>query len=683
MMPFPLPQDDGRSIMGIESLSPGTSLKPEASNDFVIENADGSADIQDAEEKQDVIAHGENLAEHLEEQEMADLAHDLMKKIEIDKEARSKRDEKYEEGIRRTGLGDEAPGGASFQGASRAVHPMLAEGCVDFAASAMKELFPPNGPVKTKIEGESTEEKLRIAKRQERFLNWQLTEQISEYPEELEQLLTQLPLGGSQYMKFWMDKDLGRIACEFVPIDDIYLPYSCNDFLSAQRITHVQRLTGFTFDDRVDSGFYRDVPVDAPGQVPEKSKAGVAAEKVEGATPPMENIDDERIVYEVSTYAELSVDGGKRLPYLISIDEKSQKVVAIYRNWEETDQFQTRLEWIVEFGFISWRGAYKIGLPHLIGGLSAAATGALRALLDSAHMNNLPGFLRLKGARVGGQTKSVDPMTGIEIEATAADDINKLVMRLPYNQPSTVLFQLLGWLDQAGKGVVTTAEEKIADASQQMPVGTTLALIEQGSKVFSSIHARLHRSQRRALSIIARLNAKYASENEQMRRFGEVIASTKDFASPLSVIPVSDPNIFSDAQRYAQMQMVMQLATGQMTAPMHNLYAVVKRMYETAKIPDIDTILPKPKNPTELNSAAENAAAMMGSPIIAFPSRITSRTSKCMFASSRTRSSAATPAPRRRRFRRSWSTSSSTCRSSMRRRCSTSRRRRPTRTSVR
>lgn len=599
-------------------------IEPEADADDALniqEQPDGSATFEvDQGKDQSSVQFDANLAEELEESEMQEIANDLMRKIERDQEARKKRDQQYEEGIKRTGLGNDAPGGAQFDGASRAVHPMIAEGCVDFAASAMRELFPPNGPVRTKIEGETTQLKLQRAKRQERYLNWQLTEQISEYCEELEQTLTQVPLGGSQYMKFWFDGSLRRIQCEFVPIDDMLIPFSCSDFYSAQRITHVQRLTQFIYDERVDSHFYRDIGSDVSPETPEETKAGKANDKVEGRESELENVDGERIVYEVNTFAKLSIDGGKQLPYLISIDETTKKVVAIYRNWEEKDTTQTRNEWIVEYGFIAWRGAYKIGLIHLIGGLSAAATGALRALLDSAHINNMPGFLRLKGARLGGQSKQVNPQSGIEVEASVAvDDINKLVMRLPYNPPSETLFKLLGWLDQAAKGVVTTAEEKISEAKNEMPVGTALALIEQGAKVFSSIHARLHRSQRRALRIMARLNAKHISIAEQVNTIGEILATKEDFAEPLSVIPVSDPNIFSETQRYAQMQMVLQLATQQVTAPLHNLYKVLKRMYELAKIPDINEFLPEQKAPTELNSAAEDAAVMVGRPIIAFP----------------------------------------------------------------
>ena len=603
----------------------------------LVMNEDGSADYVVQDKVAEATKFYANLAEELDEQEMEHLSDTLIEKITADRKARESRDAQYEEGLRRTGMGNDAPGGASFKGASKVVHPMLVEACVDFCAAAIKELMPPSGPAKTKIEGKDDEHKYNVSIRQEGYLNWQLLEQISEFAEEFEQLLTQLPMGGSQYLKFWFDKRMRRVCCEFVPIDDVLLPFACSDFYSAQRITHVQRLTDFVFRERVENEFYRDVDpktetdeeTGASATVPEQTKTDKANDKIEGRDAGVENVDGERIVYEINTFCELSCDNGECLPYLVSIDEQTKKVVAIYRNWEPEDtDTQTRLEWMVEFGFIAWRGAYKIGMPHLIGGLSAAATGALRALLDSAHFNNLQGFLKLKGARFGGQSKEINPAEGVEIDASAAvDDIRKLVMATPYNPPSVVLFQLLGWLTDAAKGVVTTAEEKIADAGNQMPVGTALALMESGAKVYSSIHKRLHRSMSRVLKIMARLNKKHLSVSEQLTKLGEVLATRNDFAEPLAVIPVSDPNIFSEAQRFAQIQMVLSLAqgvdpkTGQptATAQLHNLYEAVKGLYEIAKIPNFARFLPPPPQPQELNAAAENVAAMMGSPLMAFP----------------------------------------------------------------
>jgi len=254
----------------------------------------------------------------------------------------------------------------------------------------------------------------------------------------------------------------------------------------------------------------------------------------------------------------------QKVNYILMIDDHENAVVGLYRNWEEGDDTFTKLDWLVEFKFIPWRGAYAIGLPHLIGGLSAALTGALRALLDSAHINNAPTMLKLKGGKISGQSQSIDVTQVTEIEgAPGVDDVRKIAMPVPFNPPNQVLFALLGWLDSAAKGVVTTAEEKIADVNSQAPVGTTQALIEQGSAVFSSIHARLHDSQKRVLKILARLNRWYLDE----QRKGEIVADLQiqkeDFKTNSDIIPVSDPHIFAETQRYAQIQALADRAARQ------------------------------------------------------------------------------------------------------------------------
>lgn len=622
-----LPDERDRAIDGVSGEVDDLALED---GDLAVEELpDGGALVTDEEKEGKVDSEFfDNLAETLEETELDNIARDLLRRIEHDKEARQKRDLQYEEGLKRTGLGDEAPGGANFTGASKVVHPMLTEASVDFHASSMKELFPPTGPVRTEIIPEQTPEQLKIADRQFRYMNWQLTEQIEEYPDELSVTMTQLPMGGSQYMKFWDDETEGRPCTEFLPIDDLLIPYGCQSFWRASRITHVQRLSENEFEDRLESQMYRDTKLASPSETPETTKAGRASEKIEGVEPPPDNIDGLRIVYETNTFLKLSVDENKRLPYLITIDERTSKVLSLYRNWEEDDRRKKRLHWIVDYNFIPWRGAYKMGIAQMIGGLSAASTGALRALLDSALVQTIPVLAKLKAQKFGAQTKSVDPMSVFEVEAgVGVDDIRKALMALPFNPPSPVLFQLLGWLSETAKGVVTTAEEKIADAGNNMPVGTSLALIEQGAKVFSAIHAGLHRSQRKALKILARLNKYHVDKEAQMEKFGEIICTEEDFKHPLGVIPVSDPNIFSEGQRYAQMQLVMGYAqgmdpkTGQPTATgrLHNLYECLKSAYTLAKIPNVDKILPPPKEPSELNAAAENSAAMLGSPIMAFP----------------------------------------------------------------
>jgi hypothetical protein len=591
----------------------------------VEEQEDGSAivrlddDLLGPDESPDFY---ENLAEKIDSYDLSKIAIKYIELVEKDKSAREGRDKQYEEGLRRTGLGNDAPGGASFMGASKVVHPIMAEGCVDFAARAIKELFPPDGPVRSKIMGEVTEEKTMIAERKRDYLNYQLTEKIEEYRDEEEQLLTQLPLGGSQYMKIWYDEGKKRPCAEFLPIDNVYLPFAAANFYTASRVTEVNDITQEDFEARVSSGLYIDLDIYRASQEPEESKPEKANNKIEGRKSEADNIDGIRRVFHIYTFMELEDDaksGGDRAPYILMIDELSSEVVGLYRNWEDGDELMGKLDWIVEFKFIPWRGAYAVGLPHLIGGLSAALTGALRALLDSAHINNSPTMLKLKGGKVSGQSIIVEPTQVTEIEgAPGVDDVRKIAMPMPFNQPSPVLFQLLGWLTNAAKGVVTTAEEKIADVTSNAPVGTTQALIEQGAAVFSAIHARLHTSQARVLKIIGRLNRWYLDDNpDEMSQ--ELGITAEDFEKNSDVVPVSDPHIFAESQRYAQVQTLA--ARAQANPDLYNRLAVEKRILKQIKLPDINEVLPDPQDVKEMNPALENVAMTLGKPVGAFPSQ--------------------------------------------------------------
>ena len=563
----------------------------------------------------------ENLADVLDSYDLSKLAHKYVELIEKDKEAREERDKQYEEGLRRTGLGHDAPGGAQFTGASKVVHPLMAEACVDFSARAIKELFPADGPVKTKIIGETTDEKVERAERKRDYMNWQLTEQIEEYRDEEEQLLTQLPLGGSQYMKIWYDDQKRRPCAEFVPIDNVYLPFAAVNFYTAGRVTEVQDITQETFEERVDSGLYIDIDIVRASMEPEESKSEKANNKIEGRKSQADNVDGVRRVYHIYTWLNLEDDNysdSKRAPYILMIDDLTTEVVGLYRNWSDGDKTMTKLDWLIEFKFIPWRGAYAIGLPHLIGGLSAALTGSLRALLDSAHITNAPTMLKLKGAKMSGQSLTIEPTQVSEIEgAPGIDDIRKIAMPLPFNQPSPVLLELLGWLTTAAKGVVTTSEEKIADITSNAPVGTTQALIEQGAAVFSAVHARLHDSQRRVLKVIARLNNWYLDEQVKGDMVEDLDVTKEDFARNSDIVPVSDPHIFAETQRYAQIQTLA--ARAEKNPDLYNRLAVEKRILKQIRLPDINEVLPDPNDVKEMNPALENVAMTFGRHAGAFP----------------------------------------------------------------
>lgn len=594
-----------------------TVVQPETmDDDQMIEHEDGSVEILEPEVQEESDFY-ENLAEKLDSTTLTRIANDLLDSIEIDRDSHKRQEELYEEGLKRSGLGNDASGGAQFQGASRAVHPVLAESCVDYGSSAIKEIFPPDGPVKIHNFDESVNsQQIEAAEAKRDFLNWQLVEQITEYRSELEILLTQQPLAGAQYIKVWWDAKRNRPAVEFVPTDFVILPYSASSLYTSQRFTVIVPLTRLDYEERVKTGMYMDVLEDSDPFIPEETLPEKANDRIEGRSEPMYNEDGLRKFFEV--YVTMPIEDEEYRPYIVTIDDYSRKIVSIYRNWNEEDVLEEALQWVVEYPFIPWRGAKGIGLAHLIGSLSGAATGALRALLDAAHLSNFPGAMKLKGARASGQNININATEVTEIEAPAGvDDIRKLVMAMPFPQPSPVLFQLLGWLTDAAKGVITTAEEKISDASNNMPVGTTMALIEQGSKVMSSIHMRLHAAQKKTIEIIQRLNYQYYDEQIQIKKFGKVLVPREGFADTGNVVPVSDPYMFSEAQRFAQIQGVLQMA--QDPAVPWNKLAIYKRLLRLMHVSAPQEFIQEPPPPVSADPVTEIVAAMSGQQIAAQP----------------------------------------------------------------
>lgn len=598
----------------VERLFPGAP-----DDDDVEELDDGSAlvhsrDVPNAAES----SHYENLAEKMSESERQEMAAELLELIEEDKKAREKRDKQYKDGLQRTGAWEPAPGGADFEGANRATHPLLLEASIDFHASAYKEIQPADGPAKIKIVGGYDRKMLDRAERIRDYMNWQMTSEIAEYEDVLDETLSQVPLAGSQYMKWWWDPDRRRPRTEFFPSDMVYIPFAESSFYETRRLTLVLDLTQGEFGARVRSGMYRDINAVEP-QAPEESQAAKAAAKIEGKSPTGMNVDKVRRCYEVYIEWDLKDGDDGPAPYIVTVDEAETTILSVRRNWEEGDDDKRKMDWVIEWPFIKWRGAMSLGLIHVIGGLSIAATGALRALLDSGFINTVPSGIMLKGVgNVNAQSTSVAPGTFAKIDAPPAiDDIRKAAMPFPFNPPSPILFELLGFLTEAGKGVVSTAEEKIADASNQMPVGTTMALIEQGGKVFSAIHKRLHRACHRTLLIVYRLNRMYLTKERVIEELGSLVVRPDDFHGPSPLVPVSDPNIFSEGQRFAQMQGVMQLA---MTQPgMYDMRKINERWLQLMRVPDGDDLLTKAPDPKETNPVAENMGMALGTPAAAFP----------------------------------------------------------------
>ena len=599
-----------------------------ASMGDITENADGSADIVIGEDKSLMESEDfmENLADLLEPTYLRKLGTEYKDLIDADVKAREKRDEQYADGIKRTGLGNDAPGGASFEGASKVVHPMLAKGCVDFASRAIKELFPASGPCKTQIIGEQTEAKLDKAERKKTYMNWQATTQIEENRSELEKLLSQVPLGGAQYKRWWWDPELKRPRTEAFFIDDVFMPYGHSDFYTSPRIAYRQRILPSEYERRVRTGLYRDLKLGDPGSsMNDESAAQAATDKVLGVDG-NESLDEDglRVVWQVEVNLaceddplcpltdEEDEENCRAVPYILHLDDVSGEVLGMFRNWAERDDKFRKKHWTSEWSFIPWRDGPAVGLAHLIGTMSGAATGALRAILDAAHISNFPGAVKLKGGRTAGQSVQFDATMVTELDFPAGtDDIRKLIMPLPFNGPSTVLFQVMEWLTQQAEAVVSTAADKIADAGSDMPVGTALALIEHNSANFSAVHARLHNSMKRDLAILHRLDAEHLEDTETVEDLGELVVHRADFDGPMDIIPVSDPNIFSETQRYAQLQAVLQLLTMPQFAGFFKTEALLARFLKLLQIPDIEGITNLPKEAKKLTAVEENYAVAM------------------------------------------------------------------------
>lgn len=592
--------------------------------DEVTDTDDGGAIVKIGEdtEKRPNREWYANIADDFEDGVLATICTRLMEDLARDGKAREKREKDYEEAIKRTGLGKETPGGADFEGASKAVHPMLTSAVVDFQSRAIKELMPPNGPVKTYIPGDSPEvDRFKKGDRIKNYMNYQFLIQMPEFRTELEQLLSQLPLGGSQYLRLVYDEQKKRPVPVYWPSDDVLIPYAASNFYTAERVTFVEHVTEFEFKQRVKSKMYSDI-----GEVPTSATATEEPTRPAKATAAVEgkdqvapyNEDGLRNIYEVNCWSDELDEKTGWTPYRITIDGAARKVVAVNRNWEEEDKTHQPLHWVVEFPFVPWRGACSIGLGQMIGSLSGAATGALRALLDTAHMNNIPTLLRLKGANFSGQSKELRVAAVTEIEGgIAGDDIRKLIMPVPFNEPSPVLLELLGVVDGLGKGVVQTTFEKLGEQSTQMPVGTTLALIEEGMTVFSAIHLRMYHAMTMVLKILCRINRMYLDDEELKDDVGTVLAYRKDFDPPHDVMPVADPEIFSDVQRMAQLQVIADRAA--QMPEVYNVKEVEKRILERTKIPNPDELLLPDDTPEETNAVNENAAMSLGRPVAAFP----------------------------------------------------------------
>ena len=571
-----------------------------------------------------VSTFDENLAETIDANDLNKTASSLISSYESDKEARSEWEFRYKQGLETldpNGGQNEEENQRATRGLSTVVHPMIAEAATQFNARAIAELYPSGGPVKTVIIGEPNEEMEEQARRVKDFMNYQITQQMPEYFPDLDQMLFQLPLIGHTFKKVWWDANMDRQCSQFVKAEDFVVSPDSKDLYTAPRYTHVIRMPKNEYNKYVEAGHY--LQSDYNGE--DVDPSGDVGSEIEGVDPYGDSSDHVMTLLEVHAYELFDgIDGVEddtdlntvALPYVITIDYDSEKIVAVRRNWEEEDEKKKRRDWFVSYKFLPSTGFYGFGLYHMIGGLGKAATGSLRALLDSAAFANMQGGFKLKGRVTGGEMQ-INPGEFADLDATV-DDVNKAIMPLPFKEPSGTLFNLMNSIVDAGRRFASTADLNVGDVNPNAPVGSTVALIEQGSKAFSAIHKRLHYSQGQEFKLLAKLNAIYLPDEIKFASSGNSgIVYAKDFDDRIDIIPVSDPNIFSTTQRIAQAQSILQMA--QANPQLYDMYEANKRMLEAVRINNIDEILKKPEEAVRLDPIDENMSVMYGKAIRAFP----------------------------------------------------------------
>ena len=580
-------------------------------------NVDIDQEQTEKEEEAFESNHYSNLAEELPEQEINLIGKELVRAYEDDKSSRKNWEDQYSKGLRMLGVVVEDRQDP-FPGASGVHHPLLAEAATQFQARAIAEIFPAGGPVKTQVIGKITDKKLDQSQRVQDFMNFQITQEIPDYFNELDQMLFYLALAGSAFKKVYFDNTLDRICSKFVPAEEFVISMENTDLETAERYTQVMKLTRNDIRKHQVSGYYKDIPLSSSETSPGSNDGDMVdqtLQRLEGMTPSM--ADKIHTVLEVHTNLDLGEDKNElALPYIVTIDLDSQKVLSIRRNWKEEDSLRRKRTYFIHYKYLPGLGFYGFGLIQMIGGLQHASTGALRALLDSAAFANLNGGFRAKGARIEGGDITVSPGEWVEVEAYG-DDLRKSFIPLPFKEPSPTLLQLLGVLTESGRRFASIADAMIGDSAGSGPVGTTIALIEQGSKVYSAIHKRIHQAQGREFKLIYELNGEYLDDEYSFEVIGEnKKIRRKDFTASISVVPVSDPNIFSQAQRIALAQTGLQLA--QASPDIIDVKEATRRFLQALNIPDYMDLMIEDEDTPRRDPVSENMALLNGKPIQVF-----------------------------------------------------------------
>jgi len=582
----------------------------------IVEEDDGgvTVDFDPQAEAGDEGDFGRNLAEDLDNGELGATASDLMAQYDSAKESRGDWEQEYSKGLELLGFNYQERT-QPFKGATGVTHPLLAEAATQFQAQAFNELLPAEGPVRTQVMGELTKEKQAQSKRVKDFMNYFLMNEAEEYTPEFDQMLFYLPLAGSTFKKVYFDSNLDRVVSKFVPAENLVVPYDASDLETSPFVAQIIRMPWNDVRKMQVSGFYRDIPLHA--STAKQDDIAEVEDKISGTSASMIDYDITLLEFHVDLdlpgYEDIGEDGeetGIRLPYLVTICEDTGDVLSIRRNYREDDPKRTKIGYFVHYKFLPGFGFYGLGLIHTIGGLSRTATAALRQLIDAGTLSNLPAGFKARGLRIRDNDEPLQPGEFRDVDSPGGA-IRDSLMPLPFKGPDGTLFQLLGFVVQAGQRFATITDLKVGDGNQQAAVGTTIAMMEQGARVMSAVHKRMHYAMRREFKLLARVMKESLPQEYPYTVAGaDQTIMAQDFDDRVDVIPVSDPNIFSQAQRIALAQAQLQLAT---QAPeMHDMYEAMHRMYEALGVRDIDKIL-KPQEEQEAapkDPATENIDAL-------------------------------------------------------------------------
>ena len=586
---------------------------------------DGTIAFGNMPEPVDDTEFSANLADLMDDSDLNSLKNDLMGNIDADKDSRSDWEKTYKDGLEYLGMKYEERS-QPFEGASGVMHPLLAESVTQFQAQAYNELLPSQGPVKTQVLGMTTPDSEAQASRVQEFMNYQLMQIMKEYDPETDQMLFYLPLSGSAFRKVYYDQNLGRAVSKFIPSEDLIVPYAATDLHSATRITHVINMSINDIKKLQQIGFYSDVDVDSGNMLAEDTD-GIQEEidDLQGVSPSY-NDDDTCKVYEIHTeldipgFEDLNAEGeetGIKLPYIVTI--ANNKVLSVRRNYREEDPLKQRINYFVHYKFLPGLGFYGFGLTHMIGGLSKASTSILRQLIDAGTLSNLPAGFKARGIRIRNDDQPLQPGEFRDMDAPGGS-LRDAFVPLPFKEPSQTLLSLLGILVDSGRRFASIADTQVGDGNQNAPVGTTIALLERGTRVMSAIHKRLHASQRIEFEILAKVFSEslppsypYSTAN------GNQMIKAMDFDNRVDVLPVSDPNTFSMSQRVMMAQEL--LRTVQSNPEIHGptgIYEAYRRMYSSMGVQNIEQLLPPPPQPQPIDPANENASLIAGMPAQAF-----------------------------------------------------------------